>query len=166
MIQDVIHRVILAAITERLAYRMQIWELHPRARSSMSRTVHMLKIGARSERAVHHTLHCCTRTVLCSGPDRVPYEKSAGTSLSGTLRDTGQARAIRLPLTSECEFAVHECLPVVMPLYFSSEARLFELVLRLRSSFLPILSWSRPAFYSSLYSVIHAHQRRIFYCET
>jgi hypothetical protein len=89
MIQYVIHRVMLAAITERLAYRMQIWELRPKARSSMPRTVHMLTIGTRSERAGHYTLLCCTRTVLCSGPARVPYEKSAGTSLSGTVHDTG-----------------------------------------------------------------------------
>jgi len=77
MIQYVIRRVILAAVTERLAYQMLIWELRPRARSFMSGIVHMRTIGTRSERAGHLTLLCCTRTVLCSWPVRAPYEKSA-----------------------------------------------------------------------------------------
>jgi len=77
VIQDMIHRVIVAASTERLPHRLPIWELRPRVRSFTSRMVHTLTSGTRSGRAGHYTLLCCTRTVLCSGPARVPKEKSA-----------------------------------------------------------------------------------------
>jgi|YelNatPaOPRAMG01_1025707.scaffolds.fasta_scaffold52769_1 hypothetical protein len=56
MIEDVICRVIVAAITERFAYRPLIWELRPGARSLMPGIVHMLTIGTGSGRAGHHTL--------------------------------------------------------------------------------------------------------------